>query len=186
MRAVDGNSIGKLELAPLWPCRETAMMTASRLVSTLLFLLSATLLLISTLAPFAEHHRWAWSQYLYQITRAFCHQMPTRCIWIFQSNMAVCSHCFGLLLGVCVGSACGLWSSSALNFLVLEQRRRFYALFAVATAAFFIEVFVQSQHVFQVHPHVLRVVVAFGFSSAATVWLTQIVLKKKKSVYMGG
>jgi len=183
--AIDSSSkdVGKLAGSPLWLCRENT----SRIVSTFLFLLSAILLFISILAPFAEHHRRAWSQYLYQITRAFCHQMPTRCIWIFQSNMAVCSHCFGILLGVCVGSAYGLWGGSTyLNFLVRERRRRFYALFAIAAAVFFIEVFVQSQHVFKVHPHALRVITAFGFSSAATMWLTQIVLRKRKSVHMGG
>lgn len=184
---VAGNSIGKLRWPFIWRCYGTVMMHASRFISALLFLLSAILLSISILAPFAEHHRWAWSQYLYQITRTFCHQMPTRCIWIFHSNMAVCSHCFGLLSGVCAGSAYGLWGRSAyLDFSIREHRTRFYILFAIATAVFLAEVFIQSQHLFKVHPHVLRVVVAFGFSSAATVWLTQIVLKKKKSVHMGG
>jgi len=158
------------------------MPNISRSVSAFLFLLSATLLVISILAPYVEHLRWAWSQYLYQITRTFCHQMPTRCIWIFHSNMAVCSHCFGLLLGCCVGSAFGLWDGGVyLDCLVHKQRKRFYVLFVIAAAVFLIEVFIQSLHVFKVHPHALRVAVAFGFSSVATVWLTQIALKNEEA-----
>lgn len=57
-------------------------------------------MLDAILAPFLESRMIAESYYFYASLRYICHQMPTRCIWIFGSNMALCSRCFGIYLGL--------------------------------------------------------------------------------------
>ncbi|MHA2260723.1 MAG: DUF2085 domain-containing protein [Promethearchaeota archaeon] len=42
----------------------------------------------------------AESSYFYASLRYICHQLPTRSIWIFGSNMALCSRSFGIYLGL--------------------------------------------------------------------------------------
>lgn len=42
----------------------------------------------------------AESYYFYAILRNICHQLPSRCFWIFGSNMGLCSRCFGIFLGI--------------------------------------------------------------------------------------
>ena len=150
---------------------------APRIISFLLFFFTVSVIALSILAPFAEHQRLAWSKDLYQFTRSFCHQMPTRCIWVFHSNMAVCSHCFGLLLGICTASFYGWFRHpSALSALLQHKRTRLYRPFVILLAAFLIEVSIQHFHPLQVHPHILRVFTAFGVSFFTTFWLIHVVL----------
>ena len=40
------------------------------------------------------------SYYFYSVLRNICHQLPSRCFWIFGSNMGLCSRCFGIFLGL--------------------------------------------------------------------------------------
>jgi uncharacterized membrane protein len=65
-------------------------------VYVILFLI----LLDSILAPFLESRMISESYYFYSILRNFCHQLPSRCLWIFGSNMGLCSRCFGIFLGL--------------------------------------------------------------------------------------
>ena len=91
--------------------------------------------------------------------------------------MAICSHCFGLLLGICTASFYGCFRRpSALGALLQYKRTRFYRPFVLSLAAFFIEVAIQGFRPFQVHPHILRVFTAFGVSFFTTFWLIHVVL----------
>jgi len=65
-------------------------------VNVILFLI----LLDSVLAPFLESKMISESYYFYSILRNFCHQLPSRCLWVFGSNMGLCSRCFGIFLGI--------------------------------------------------------------------------------------
>jgi uncharacterized membrane protein len=64
------------------------------LLSPILLLL-LIILLIAIIAPFLEYLRLPISQSFYQALRPICHQWPTRCVWIFGSNTALCSRCLG-------------------------------------------------------------------------------------------
>jgi len=144
----------------------------------LLLGLSAFLLLVSLAAPLTEHLRIESSQTLYWITRTFCHQLPTRCIWLFHSNMAVCSHCLGILLGVFTASALHLARTGRIFFGLAGTRYlKINFLFCLSVFAFLLEVFLQYQHPSKLHPHVVRVIFAFGPAFFGTLWLFQTVLK---------
>jgi len=65
-----------------------------------IYIILFLLLIDSILAPFLESRMIADSYYFYEILRNICHQLPSRCIWIFGSNMALCSRCFGIFLGM--------------------------------------------------------------------------------------
>jgi uncharacterized membrane protein len=65
-----------------------------------LYVILFLILIDSILAPFLESKMLGESYYFYAILRNFCHQLPTRCIWIFGSNMGLCSRCFGIYLGL--------------------------------------------------------------------------------------
>lgn len=65
-------------------------------VYSILFLM----LLDAFLAPFLESRLIAESKYFYGALKIVCHQMPTRCFWVFGSNMALCTRCFGIFLAL--------------------------------------------------------------------------------------
>ncbi len=65
-----------------------------------IYIILVIIALDAILAPFLESRMIAASYYFYVWLRYICHQIPTRCIWIFGSNMALCSRCFGLFLGL--------------------------------------------------------------------------------------
>lgn len=54
-----------------------------------LFVFTATIL--SLLAPFLEYQRILLAQNIYELLRYLCHQIPSRCIWIWDSNIGLCS-----------------------------------------------------------------------------------------------
>jgi uncharacterized membrane protein len=58
------------------------------------------ILLINFLAPLLESKMVAESYHFYSFLRNLCHQLPSRCIWIFGSNMGLCSRCFGIYSGL--------------------------------------------------------------------------------------
>lgn len=55
----------------------------------IIFLIAASLL-----APYLEHRRMEMSQIIFAILGLWCHQAPTRCLWIFGSPMGLCARCF--------------------------------------------------------------------------------------------
>lgn len=52
-------------------------------------------IVVSILAPFFEsHYMLNQSTFCYGLLRRFCAQVPTHCIWIFNSNMGLDCRCF--------------------------------------------------------------------------------------------
>ncbi len=60
------------------------------------WLLTTAATTLSILAPFLEYQRIAFAQNIYGILRFICHQIPSRCFWIWDSNVGLCSRCFCL------------------------------------------------------------------------------------------
>ena len=52
--------------------------------------------ILAIIAPYLEFQRIAFAQHIYWVLRLFCHQIPSRCFWIWGSNMGLCSRCFSL------------------------------------------------------------------------------------------
>jgi len=65
-----------------------------RILTSLPYAFIIFLLVGSILAPYLEHKRMEVSQVIYAILGNWCHQMPTRCFWIFGSPMGLCARCF--------------------------------------------------------------------------------------------
>ena len=65
-----------------------------------IYIILFLILIDSVLAPFLESRMAGESYYFYSILRNLCHQLPSRCFWIFGSNMGLCSRCFGIFLGI--------------------------------------------------------------------------------------
>jgi len=68
---------------------ETFLILAPLLV--LLFIVSASLL-----APILEYQRLEISSFFYKSVSKLCHHIPTHCIFIETSNMAICARCFSI------------------------------------------------------------------------------------------
>lgn len=65
-----------------------------------IYVLLLLILLDAFIAPFLESRRFAVSEVFYAALKPVCHQWPTRCIWIFGSNTALCSRCTGIFLAL--------------------------------------------------------------------------------------
>ena len=65
-----------------------------------IYALLSLILLDSIIAPLLESKMIQASFYFYLPLCFICHQLPTRCLWIFGSNMALCSRCFGIYSGI--------------------------------------------------------------------------------------
>lgn len=52
--------------------------------------------ILAIIVPSLEFQRIAFAQHIYWVLRLFCHQIPSRCFWIWGSNMGLCSRCFSL------------------------------------------------------------------------------------------
>ena len=59
---------------------------------------------IAILCPVLEFHRNLSAPMCYNILSNFCHQIPSRCFWVFDSNVGLCSRCFSLYLSFVVCS----------------------------------------------------------------------------------
>jgi len=64
------------------------------------YLLFFLILLDAFIAPYLESLRLPISQSFYGILKPLCHQWPTRCLWIFGSNTALCSRCLGIFFAL--------------------------------------------------------------------------------------
>ncbi len=58
------------------------------------------ILIDAFLAPYLESLRLPVSRYFYEILSPLCHQFPTRCLWVFGSNTALCMRCLGIYIGL--------------------------------------------------------------------------------------
>jgi len=65
-----------------------------------IYLLLFLILLDAFIAPYLESLRLPVSQSFYGILKPLCHQWPTRCLWIFGSNTALCSRCLGIFFAL--------------------------------------------------------------------------------------
>ncbi|MGQ9723110.1 MAG: DUF2085 domain-containing protein [Candidatus Jordarchaeum sp.] len=73
-----------------------------KIIYIFLIIHSGSLVFISLLCPLLEFQRNPLSSILYGFLRNFCHQIPSRCLWIFGSNMGLCSRCFSTYLSFLV------------------------------------------------------------------------------------
>lgn len=66
------------------------------------YLLLFFVLFISIVAPLLEYQRLEVSRNFYEIIHKICNQLPTRCLFIFTSPMALCARCFFVYLAMLV------------------------------------------------------------------------------------
>lgn len=87
-----------------------------------LVMLLFLILLDAFIAPYLESLRLPVSQSFYGILKPLCHQAPTRCLWIFGSNTALCSRCLGIFFALLMtglyfgikGADCVFWKTAIL------------------------------------------------------------------------
>jgi len=65
-----------------------------------IYLLLLAILLDAFIAPYLESRRLAISADFYAALRPICHQWPTRCLWVFGSNTALCTRCLGIFIAL--------------------------------------------------------------------------------------
>lgn len=83
----------------------------SRFVYPLLLAIPVCLLgnlaLMSALAPIAEEYSLlSLSNASYGFLSSICHQYPTRCLWILNRPMGLCSRCFSVYASFSIGILC--------------------------------------------------------------------------------
>ncbi len=59
-------------------------------------------LIVSIAAPLLEYQRLEISRNFFEITHKICNQLPTRCLFIFTSPMALCARCFAIYLSMLI------------------------------------------------------------------------------------
>jgi uncharacterized membrane protein len=96
---------------------------SSRIIYPLLLAIPVCLLgnlaLMSVLAPIAEEYSlFSISNFFYGFLSNICHQYPTRCLWILNRPMGLCSRCFSVYASLSICLLC----------LPLIQRRKFIIL----------------------------------------------------------
>lgn len=74
----------------------------SHILLAIPFLLLAFILMVSVIAPILEYERLEVSRDFYSITHKICNQLPTRCLFVFTSPMALCARCFFIYLSMFV------------------------------------------------------------------------------------
>jgi uncharacterized membrane protein len=77
------------------------------LILTVPVCLLGSLAIMSVLAPILEEgSHFSVSNFLYRFLSRICHQYPTRCLWIFNRPMGLCSRCFSLYSSLSIGLLC--------------------------------------------------------------------------------
>ena len=66
------------------------------------YLLLFFVLFVSIAAPLLEYQRLEISRSFYEINHKICNILPTRCLFIFTSPMALCARCFFIYLAMFV------------------------------------------------------------------------------------
>lgn len=54
-------------------------------------------------APHLRSHSSPWQRFIYAVFSPVCHQIPSRCFFIFGNPLAVCARCLGIYLGFLAG-----------------------------------------------------------------------------------
>ncbi|HHT9124912.1 MAG TPA: DUF2085 domain-containing protein [Candidatus Brocadiia bacterium] len=67
-----------------------------RLLLLFLWTIATSTTISAIVAPYLEYHRILCAQNIYHFLHFFCHQIPSRCFWIYDSNMGLCSRCFSI------------------------------------------------------------------------------------------
>lgn len=52
------------------------------------------IIVLAIISPILEYKRLASSEITYKLLGTICHQLPTRCLWIYSSNIGLCTRCF--------------------------------------------------------------------------------------------
>lgn len=68
------------------------------LLVKMLWSISAMLVISSLAAPVLESFRMPQAGIVYYCLKYICHQIPSRCFWILDSNAGLCARCFGVYL----------------------------------------------------------------------------------------
>jgi len=136
-------------------------------LSWLLSVVGSVLLASSISAPIAETMKIEESAHLYSFLRTICHQMPSRCLWYQNSNFGLCSHCFGVCVGMFFfGILFGIRKFQHLISQVSWKKVIFFIV--VALAPILLDVWVELERD-QMNPHYVRVIT--GFLAMGAVWL---------------
>jgi uncharacterized membrane protein len=56
------------------------------------------------LAPYLQSRFPGMAKFIYAVFAPTCHQIPSRCLYIFGYPMAVCARCFGIYSGFLLGT----------------------------------------------------------------------------------
>lgn len=76
------------------------------------YLLLFFILTDAFLAPYLESRMLPESRLCYAALQHICHQAPTRCFWVFGSNMALCARCFGIFMSLFLAGLILGWSAT--------------------------------------------------------------------------
>ncbi len=106
---------------------KTSLVNALRILLFFLILISASLIFIAIIAPARQTIvGYPVGESEYKLLGHICHQYPTRCIWILNRPMALCTRCifgyFGLIIGLLkifkIGPFVSCWRIAALGFII--------------------------------------------------------------------
>lgn len=87
------------------------------ILPTILFIYLA---ILSVIAPICEeHYIYSISDYSYHTLSKICHQYPTRCLWIMNRPMGLCSRCFAIYVSFALSLVCFLSLKVNRNILPL-------------------------------------------------------------------
>jgi len=93
-------TLNEMELGKFKKTTENAKKQSIIIFSIPVYLLLLVILLDAFIAPYLESRRLAISADFYAALRPICHQWPTRCLWVFGSNTALCTRCLGIFIAL--------------------------------------------------------------------------------------
>jgi uncharacterized membrane protein len=64
------------------------------------------------LAPYLKSQNSPWAAWLYRVFAPTCHQIDSRCFFLFGYPLAVCARCLGIYLGFLAGTIAEPWVRS--------------------------------------------------------------------------
>ncbi len=80
------------------------------------FIFLIVILLFAILSPYFETHLMVKE---YQLTNSIlgkiCHQFPSRCFYIFDSNMGLCARCFSIYFGMLILCSFSIFIETSIN-----------------------------------------------------------------------
>ena len=121
-------------------------------------LLFGYLAALSLVAPIAEEYGlYALSHHCYTTLSHICHQYPTRCLWVVNRPMGLCSRCFSVYASF----------SLSLLFLPQPQRKRTIALSCLLFLPLIVDALLQYCGIRE-SVNLLRVISGISFGVAAS------------------